>query len=94
MIVDDEFAPLADKIRAALKGVTDKPVRFVINTHWHFDHTGGNEPFSPTSTVIAQDNVRKRLLPADTGTMGRYGGEARRKARFPSSLSITTSACT
>ena len=42
VIVDDEFAPLADKIRAALKGITDKPVRFVINTHWHFDHTGGN----------------------------------------------------
>jgi cyclase len=39
VIVDDEFAPLADKIREALKGITDKPVRFVINTHWHFDHT-------------------------------------------------------
>ena len=71
VIVDDEFAPLADKIRAALKGITDKPVRFVINTHWHFDHTGGNEPFSQTSTVIAQDNVRKRLLAG--GTMGNGG---------------------
>jgi cyclase len=71
VIVDDEFAPLADKIRAALKDITDKPVRFVINTHWHFDHTGGNEPFSQTSTVIAQDNVRKRLVTG--GTMGNGG---------------------
>ena len=63
VIVDDQYAPLADKIRAALKGIgiTDKPVRFVINTHYHGDHTGGNLPFSETSTIIAHDNVRKRL---------------------------------
>src|SRR6516164_6227807 len=64
VIVDDQFAPLADKIAAALKGIgaTDKPVRFVINTHYHGDHTGGNAPFATGgSTVIAQDNVRKRL---------------------------------
>lgn len=64
VIVDDQYAPLADKIQAALKslGMTDKPVRFVINTHYHGDHTGGNAPFAATgSTVIAQDNVRKRL---------------------------------
>jgi cyclase len=64
VIVDDQYAPLADKIAAALKGigVTDKPVRFVINTHYHGDHTGGNVPFANGgSTVIAQDNVRKRL---------------------------------
>jgi cyclase len=64
VIVDDQYAPLADKIAAALKGigVTDKPVRFVINTHYHGDHTGGNLPFATAgSTVIAQDNVRKRL---------------------------------
>lgn len=61
VIVDDQFAPLADKIRAALKGITDKPVRFVINTHHHFDHTGGNAAFQGTATVIAHDNVRKRM---------------------------------
>jgi len=64
VIVDDQYAPLAEKIQAALKNlkITDKPVRFVINTHYHGDHTGGNEPFANTgSTVIAQDNVRKRL---------------------------------
>src|SRR6185369_14923475 len=48
VIVDDEFAPLAEKIQAALKnlGITDKPVRFVINTHYHGDHSGGNPPFA------------------------------------------------
>lgn len=61
VIVDDQFAPLADKIKAALKGVTDKPVRFVINTHFHGDHTGGNAMFQKDAPVIAQDNVRKRL---------------------------------
>lgn len=74
VIVDDQFAPLADKIQAALKslGITDKPVRFVINTHYHGDHTGGNAPFSTAgSTVIAQDNVRKRL--ESGGTAGNGG---------------------
>jgi cyclase len=64
VIVDDQFAPLAEKIQAALKDlkITDKPVHFIINTHYHGDHTGGNAPFSTAgSTVIAQDNVRKRL---------------------------------
>jgi len=61
VIVDDQFAPLADKIKAALKGVTDKPLRFVINTHFHGDHTGGNAIFQKDAPVIAQDNVRKRL---------------------------------
>jgi cyclase len=70
VIVDDQYAPLAEKIQAALKslGITDKPVRFVINTHYHGDHTGGNAPFANSgSTVIAQDNVRKRLASGGTG---------------------------
>lgn len=62
VIVDDQFAPLAPKIKAALKGITDKPLRFVINTHFHGDHTGGNAEFSSEATIIAHDNVRKRLL--------------------------------
>jgi cyclase len=61
VIVDDQYAPLADKIQAALKGITDKPVRFIINTHYHSDHTGGNEFFQKQAPIIAQDNVRKRL---------------------------------
>ena len=61
VVVDDQYAPLAEKIQAALKGVTDKPVRFIINTHYHGDHTGGNAFFQKQAPVIAQDNVRKRL---------------------------------
>jgi cyclase len=74
VIVDDQYAPLADKIAAALKGigVTDKPVRFVINTHYHGDHTGGNLALATGgSTIIAQDNVRKRL---ETGGKAGNGG--------------------
>ena len=73
VIVDDQFAPLAEKIQGALKniGVTDKPVRFVINTHYHGDHTGGNEPFNNAgSTIIAHDNVRKRLETGGTAGNG------------------------
>jgi cyclase len=61
LIVDDQYAPMADKIQAALKGVTDKPVRFVLNTHFHGDHVGGNKYFGQHATVIAQDNVRVRM---------------------------------
>ena len=77
VIVDDQFAPLAEKIQAALKElkITDKPVRFVINTHYHGDHSGGNAPFSNAgSTVIAQDNVRKRL---ETGGIAGNGGSVK-----------------
>lgn len=81
VIVDDQYAPLADKIQAALKNlkITDKPVRFVINTHYHGDHTGGNEPFANTgSTVIAQDNVRKRL---ETGGTAGNGGSVKMEVK-------------
>jgi cyclase len=61
LIVDDQFAPLADKIRAALKGLGQGKLRFILNTHWHGDHTGGNVAFGPEAPIIAHDNVRKRL---------------------------------
>ena len=62
VMVDDEFLPLADKIEAALKGITDKPVKVVLNTHWHGDHTGGNPHFGEKAPIVAQENVRKRLI--------------------------------
>jgi cyclase len=61
VLIDDESAPLADKIQAGLRGITDQPVRFVINTHYHGDHIGGNAYFQKQATIIAHDNVRKRL---------------------------------
>jgi glyoxylase-like metal-dependent hydrolase (beta-lactamase superfamily II) len=61
LIVDDQFAPLAPKIEEALRALSDKPLRFVLNTHWHGDHTGGNLHFGAKAPIVAHDNVRKRL---------------------------------
>lgn len=61
ILIDDQYAPLAPKIEAALRAISDKPVRFVLNTHWHGDHTGGNENFGKQAPIIAHTNVRKRL---------------------------------
>ena len=62
LIVDDQYAPLADKIRASLKEIAaDKKLRFILNTHWHGDHTGSNVVFGPEAPIIAHDNVRKRM---------------------------------
>ncbi|WP_376697138.1 MBL fold metallo-hydrolase [Wenzhouxiangella sp. EGI_FJ10305] len=61
-LVDDQYAPLTDKILAAIRSVTDQPVKFVLNTHWHGDHTGGNENLAEKGTlVVAHDNVRERM---------------------------------
>jgi cyclase len=61
LIVDDQFAPLAGKIKAALKTLGEGKLKFVLNTHYHGDHTGGNIAFGPDAPIIAQTNVRKRL---------------------------------
>ncbi len=69
-MIDDQFAPLTEKILAEIKTLTDKPVRFLINTHWHGDHTGGNENMTKKGTVIvAHENVRKRMSTEQFNTM-------------------------
>jgi glyoxylase-like metal-dependent hydrolase (beta-lactamase superfamily II) len=65
LIVDDQFAPLVPKIRDALGKLTkgkDKKPAYVLNTHWHFDHTGGNAAFGRDGTIIAHSHVRTRLM--------------------------------
>jgi cyclase len=61
LIVDDQFAPLAEKITAAIEKLDEGPIKFVLNTHWHGDHTGGNAHFGKKASIVAQANVRKRL---------------------------------
>ncbi len=63
LLIDDEFAPLSAKIQAAVKQASDQPIRWVVNTHWHGDHMGGNENMATAgATILAHDRVRTRLL--------------------------------
>jgi glyoxylase-like metal-dependent hydrolase (beta-lactamase superfamily II) len=61
-LVDDQYAPLTDKILAVVKSVSPEPVRFLVNTHWHGDHTGGNENMGKAGVfIVAHENVRQRM---------------------------------
>ena len=62
IMVDGQYAPLHDKIRAAIEAISKQPVKYLINTHYHGDHTGGNEPFARDGvTIVSEINVKKRL---------------------------------
>lgn len=87
-IIDDQYAPLTDKIVAAIRKVDPDPVRFVINTHWHGDHTGGNENFGKAGAVIvAHDNVRTRM---SVEQVARLGGERRTPPSPKAALPVVT----
>ena len=79
LIVDDQFEALADKIRAALAAISPGDLEFVLNTHFHFDHTGGNVVFGREALIVAHTNVRKRLAEG-AGVMGRPGEPAPKEA--------------
>jgi len=66
LMVDDEFAPLANKIQSSIEALNPYGLKFLLNTHWHGDHTGSNKHFGKKATIIAHDNVRKRLSSKQT----------------------------
>jgi len=62
LLIDDQYAPLTEKIRAAVSAIRKDPIRFLVNTHWHGDHTGGNENLGGAGAIIvAHENVRRRM---------------------------------
>jgi glyoxylase-like metal-dependent hydrolase (beta-lactamase superfamily II) len=81
LLVDSQFAPLTDRLVAAIRQVTDRPIRFLIDTHWHPDHTGGNENFAKLGAVIfARDQLRARLEHPGPGMDGSPGVPAPARA--------------
>jgi glyoxylase-like metal-dependent hydrolase (beta-lactamase superfamily II) len=80
-LIDDQYAPLAPKIKAAIAAITSKPVQFVLNTHFHFDHTGGNEALGKEGAlIVAHDNVRRRL---SAEQLISFAGSSARQAASP-----------
>jgi glyoxylase-like metal-dependent hydrolase (beta-lactamase superfamily II) len=83
-IIDDQFADMVPKIRSAVALLSDKPVKFVINTHLHGDHTGGNDAFGAAGAVIvAHENVRKRLGTAQVNPSNNVNIPARAREALP-----------
>lgn len=86
LLVDSQFAPLTEKLVAAIKKISDKPIRFLVNTHVHGDHTGGNENFAKLGVLIfSRDQLRERLQHPAPGPDGSPGKPAR-----PGALPVVT----
>ncbi|MES2603933.1 MAG: MBL fold metallo-hydrolase [Pseudomonadota bacterium] len=97
LIVDDQFAPLSDKIKAKITALGGDAPKYVLNTHWHGDHSGGNENFADKATIIAHDNVYVRIadpanmrvpealpdLTFDSGLTMHFNGEEIRLIHLP-----------
>ncbi len=84
MIVDNQFAQLADKIKAAINTISEKPIKYVVNTHWHGDHVGGNEVYGAEgSIIIAHDNVRTRVSTGQFMAFQQNKVEARPEVAWP-----------
>ena len=81
LMVDTEFAPLHDKIKAKIASISPLPVKFIMNTHYHGDHTGGNEPFAKDGAIImAHANIAKRMASPPPGANGQPGTPAAKGA--------------
>jgi len=92
IMVDGQYAPLHDKITAAIATVSKLPVKYLINTHYHADHTGGNEPFAKDGAlVVAQDNVRNRLEAGTTNGLTGVKTPPALKGALPSDTYTTFS---
>jgi len=88
-IIDDEIQPMSPKLKAALAALSKKPVRFLVNTHWHADHTGGNPDMAAAgSVIVAQENVRKRLSVDQVREF--MGHQMTTKALPPAALPVIT----
>jgi cyclase len=82
VVVDSQFRDLAPGIVAKIKSITDKPIKYLINTHHHGDHVGGNDAFRGVAVIVAHDNVRKRMLESPQTILAQYPArlEAAQKA--------------
>src|SRR5260221_3374101 len=85
IMVDGQYAPLHDKIKAAIEAISKQPIKYLINTHYHDDHTGGNEAFAKDGvTIVSQINVSKRLATGTTNGLTRANIPPAPQAALPS----------
>lgn len=83
-MIDDQFAPMTENISAAIESITDQPVKMLINTHWHGDHSGGNENFAHAGAlIVAHDNVRVRMSTTQVSTFFERETPPSNKAALP-----------